>query len=81
VSDFDNGFLLGLAVTYKKAAEAIGLGDFLIITRADSVIQSTHIIGAHVSVNALQPNDVRPPTADSVDTTAVMVADAVQVIM
>lgn len=41
--DFDNGFLLGLAVAYKKAAATVGFGDFLIFPLADGVLQSAHM--------------------------------------
>lgn len=79
--DFDNGFLLGLAVVYKKAAVAKGFGDFLVLTLADGILQSPHIITARAAVKIVQPEDVRPVTVDSVDITAMTVTDAVQTIL
>ena len=79
--DFDNGFLLGLAIAYKESAVAIGLEGFLIVAGADGVLLSAHIINAHDFASATQPEDMRPPTADSVDITAITVSDAVQVIL
>ena len=79
--DFDNGFLLGLAVAYKKAAAAIGFGDLLIVPLADGVLQSAHLHTIQTMASATQPEDIRPLIADSVDITAATVIDAVQVIL
>jgi len=82
-NDFDRGFLLGLAVVYKRAAEAIGFGGFVILSRADGVVQADHmsIVQEVIDMGALQPEDMRPTTVDSVDLAPAPTTDAVQAII
>lgn len=77
--DFERGLLIGLAIAYKKAATAMQIGEFTIISIADSLV--LRAIAASDATRAVFPPDVRPQTAETVTLAPIGATDSVSAIL
>lgn len=56
--DFERGLLVGMAIMYKKAATAMLIGEFIIVSLAENLLLRTMAVSGTVSVTL--PTDTRP---------------------
>ena len=77
--DFERGLLIGLAIAYKKAATAMMIGEFMLLSLTDSLL--LRAMPASDRATASLPPDTRPPGLGELVPAPRAVSDTVSVVL